>query len=151
MRTSVVALALWLAASGAAFAQGLPAAAPESVELLAGRTIAVLDDDPDVRDGMRALLGAWGCTVFTAATPAGLVKACTAPPDLIVADYHLGSGGKGTRAIERLRAAFGPVPAVLLTSDRSITPAEALQVLYKPVNPPQLRAMMSWLLNPPTA
>jgi CheY-like chemotaxis protein len=68
-------------------------------------------------------------------------------PAGLVVDYHL-DDGNGIEAIRALRARYGDLPAILITADR--TPevrreAEAvdIQVLYKPVKPASLRALLS--------
>ncbi len=83
------------------------AGAPEPAqtgEPLAGLKVLAIDNEPRVLDGLRTLLGRWGCVVATAD---GLAEARDAlerfgPPDLIIADYHLDQGD-GIEAI--LRAA----------------------------------------------
>jgi CheY-like chemotaxis protein len=87
------------------------------------------------------------------AAPAGMkdapaaMRAFGAPPDVIIADYHL-DDGDGIEAIGALRAAFGAdIPAILATADRSLEAREAAQrariaVLHKPLKPAQLRALL---------
>jgi signal transduction histidine kinase/CheY-like chemotaxis protein len=138
-------------------ARQLPAtAAPRSapripVMPLAGLTVLAIDNEPSILEGMRALLGGWGCQVVTAAS---LVEALDrlrggAPvPEVIAADYHLDEGD-GLQAVAALRATSGvDIPAVLLTADRSLAlrnEAEDLQihVLNKPVKPAALRALLA--------
>ena len=59
-------------------------------------------------------------------------------PDLIVCDYQLSRGLTGVDAIERLRSAFGKIPALLISGDATAPQCEvgsrAYQLLYKPVN-----------------
>jgi len=70
-------------------------------------------------------------------------------PDAIIADYHLGDGN-GISAITRLRDAFGPVPAILITADRTpevraLADRDGIAQLNKPVKPAALRATLSRL------
>jgi two-component system, sensor histidine kinase len=123
---------------------------------LDGLTVLVLDNEPAVIAGMRALLEGWSCSVMTAATGDEALAAIArrgGPPDLLIADYHLDDGALGIDEIVRIRKAVGrPVPAVLVTANR--TPelvAEAknlnLPVLNKPVKPAQLRALISGIVG----
>jgi CheY-like chemotaxis protein len=70
-----------------------------------------------------------------------------AAPDVIIADYHL-DDGDGIAAIESMRGAFGAsIPAILATADRSPEVREAalaaqISILYKPLKPAQLRALL---------
>jgi two-component system, sensor histidine kinase len=123
---------------------------------LDGLTVLVLDNEPAVIAGMRALLEGWSCSVMTAATGDEALAAIArrgGPPDLLIADYHLDDGVLGIDEIVRIRKSAGrPVPAVLVTANR--TPelvAEAknlnLPVLNKPVKPAQLRALVSGIVG----
>jgi CheY-like chemotaxis protein len=112
--------------------------------------VLAIDNEPRVVEGIRALLSKWGCLVATAAgmkdAPAAM-RAFGAPPDVIIADYHL-DDGDGIETIGALRAAFGAnIPAILATADRSPEARDAAQrariaVLHKPLKPAQLRALL---------
>jgi signal transduction histidine kinase/ActR/RegA family two-component response regulator len=112
--------------------------------------VLAIDNEPRVAEGIRALLGKWGCLVAIAAgmkDALAAMRAFGAPPDVIIADYHL-DDGDGIEAIGALRAAFGAdIPAILATADRSLEAREAAQrariaVLHKPLKPAQLRALL---------
>jgi CheY-like chemotaxis protein len=112
--------------------------------------VLAIDNEPRVLEGMRALLEKWGCVVATAAGLAdspSAMRAFSAAPDVIIADYHL-DDGDGLAAIGALRAAFGAdIPAILATADRSVEVREAalreqIAILHKPVKPAQLRALL---------
>ncbi|MCB1447714.1 MAG: hybrid sensor histidine kinase/response regulator [Rhizobiaceae bacterium] len=118
---------------------------------LDGLRVLCIDNEPAIIDGMRILLGGWGCAVETADS----LEACRRlaqrgrRPDIVIADYHLGDGN-GIAAIARLRETFGPMPAILVTADR--TPEVRAQAdrdgiaqLNKPVKPAALRATLSRL------
>ena len=99
---------------------------------------------------MAALLGGWGCRVATAASQAealALVARAGRLPDLVLADLHLDEGPDGLEVIDALRAAWGRVPAALLTADRDpmLRPrarARQVELLHKPVKPAALRALL---------
>jgi CheY-like chemotaxis protein len=125
-------------------------AAPHRGRLL-GTTVLCIDNEPQVLDGMDALLGGWGCRVLKAPDLATAVAAITesqvAPNGLLI-DYHL-DRGNGLDAIIELRRRFGAdLPAILITADRSVhmrdeARAQDVQVLSKPLKPAALRALMA--------
>lgn len=128
-----------------------PEAAPGSGigQKLDGLRVLCIDNEPAITDGMRILLSGWGCVVETAEGLADCDRIIDRRwrPDAIVADYHLGDGN-GINAIARLRDAFGPTPAILITADR--TPEvrahadrDGIAQLNKPVKPAALRATLS--------
>jgi CheY-like chemotaxis protein len=115
---------------------------------LAGLRVLAIDNEPAIQEGMRTLLTGWGCAVATAADlPGALAALDAAVPEAILADYHL-DDGNGLDAIAALREAAGrPLPAVLLTADRTLAVRDAaaameVHVLGKPVKPAALRALL---------
>jgi signal transduction histidine kinase/CheY-like chemotaxis protein len=138
------------AARGAKAASGLVAAAPASPLPLAARRVLVLDDDAAVRRATGALLRGWRCEVREAANAAEAAAATAGwTPDLVLADYRLGTGPPGTELVAELRAAAGvELAAVILTGDSEGPSVEAIRaagfaVLRKPVRPARLRALLA--------
>jgi Na+/proline symporter/signal transduction histidine kinase len=139
------------AAAPAPSAEIAAQASPSTGAPLNGLKVLAIDNEPRVLDGMRLLLGKWGCRVATAH---GLEEARAAlasfdgPPDAIVADYHLDEGD-GLSAIAALREELGAcVPAILATADRSQEVREAAEradvaLLNKPLKPAPLRAQLT--------
>jgi CheY-like chemotaxis protein len=119
------------------------------------KLVAVIDDEPLVRDGMIGLLRDWGYRVISADNPEAALahlETTTLQPDLIISDFRLEKGQNGIAAIDRMRDAFGrSIPAFLISAD---TGPELLgkarergfQLLYKPVEPMTLRALVSHIL-----
>jgi two-component system, sensor histidine kinase len=119
---------------------------------VANSLILVVDDEPDVRDSMMALLGKWRCEVVAAESCDEMLSKLVAVkriPDLIVADYRLKAGENGIEVVARLREEFNAqVPALLITGDtgmEQLREAEesGLHVLHKPLNPSRLRALIA--------
>jgi signal transduction histidine kinase/CheY-like chemotaxis protein len=117
------------------------------VRALDGALVAVIDDDDDAVDGMRALFGAWGARVAGGAHAAAVLDALGALesyPDLIVADLRL-AAGSGIDAVARLRDELGtPAPALLVSGDVGAAAARdareaGLALLRKPVDATALR------------
>jgi signal transduction histidine kinase len=151
--------------SGSRFSITVPLGCADSVEPAAVATpaaasaadfgtceVLVIDNDPQVLEGMQSLLHSWNCRVIRAASVGEALDQATLAPDIVIADYHLDGGALGTEAIETLRTRFGPdIPSLLITSDSSARLRAELRaaghvVLQKPVAPSRLRALMSHLL-----
>lgn len=123
---------------------------------LAGRTVVVIDDDPQVLTGLRLLLEGWGCRSVVAPDAETAVRELgeqALRPDVILADLRLGGDTCGVAAINRIReAAQDEVPALLLTGD---TDAGALQELTpgqfprltKPIAPARLAVVLAEALG----
>ncbi len=77
---------------------------------LAGMVVVAIDNDPQYRRGMRALLSAWGCVPIVARSQreaAAELAREKRTPDAILADYHLDEGD-GVDAIVALRWQLRP-------------------------------------------
>jgi signal transduction histidine kinase len=132
---------------------------PTMLAPLAGLSVLAIDNEPAIIDGMKLLLGGWGCHVAVAQGRAQALEALGRKrPDIILADYHLDEGDNGLDVIEALRNADhrrrgpqgGTLPAVLLTADRGpvVRDAAALadvHILNKPLKPAALRALLAQL------
>ncbi len=111
----------------------------------------VIDNEPQVREGMKALLDGWGCAVVTAGSILEAKESIcggSALPDVVIADYHL-DDGNGLDAIAMTRTiANREIPAVLVTADRSVELRNAagamnVPILPKPLRPAALRALLT--------
>ena len=133
-----------------------PAAMQPRFDALAGRFIAVLDDDPAAIDAMRALFTTSRAEVAGATCVADLLDAigrCARYPDLVVADLRLRGAATGVDAIAQLRDEFGTdIPAMIVSGDTSVAAAtlvrEArLPLLAKPVDALALQEQACRLLT----
>jgi signal transduction histidine kinase/CheY-like chemotaxis protein len=131
------------------------AAAPPRSQSLA---IAVIDDDPGVRQGLAATLVKWGHRPIVAATATEAVVqfiGADLSPDFIISDYHLAGSVKGDAAIEEVRREFDRAPpAAIMTSDpdprlQAHARAEGWTLLAKPLNLPQLRSLLERIAGEP--
>ena len=129
----------------------LPGIARSAAGSLAGTTVLCIDNEPSILDGMRVLLGGWGCRVLTATdltTALAAIAGSGLEPDGLLVDYHL-DDGNGVGAITELRRRYGgDLPAILVTADRSELVREearaaGVQLLNKPVKPAALRALLT--------
>jgi CheY-like chemotaxis protein/two-component sensor histidine kinase len=120
---------------------------------LAGLSVAVLEDDADVRDAMRRLLQLWDCRVVDAGDATELLQRLPTPPQVLLADLRLADGRTGPEEAQRLMAAWGrSVPVLWISGEtapaglRASLPAGAT-VLTKPVSPARVRAWLESRLN----
>ena len=122
---------------------------------LAGRCALVVDDEPLILKGLELMLDDLGIEVHAARTLRQVdevLKRLARAPDLVLADYTLARGERGTEAIERARR-LGPTQAVLITGDTSpdrLSEAErsGSRLLHKPIDPEALEALLKELLAP---
>lgn len=127
---------------------------------MAGRIVAVTDDDPLSLESLCDQLTSWGCEVCSGSSGAELLaslKRRNVVPDAILCAHRLHSGERGEDMVRRLREHFRVViPAVLVTGDsgmplRDATATGNLPVLSKPVRPARLRAMLQGMFTSPTS
>jgi len=147
--------------NGSNFSLALPRAEPSAAQAraaeppapgpLAGLHCLVVDDDPVILDGSRALLGQWGCQVDCVATAAE-ARALLARPgnrfDVVLCDLQLAGADDGMTVIGEARQLQPDALAVLVSG---ATGPEVLQrlrqdgvpLLTKPVAPAKLRALLA--------
>jgi PAS domain S-box-containing protein len=112
--------------------------------------VLCVDNDRSILDGMEALLGQWGIKVHKAGSSGEVFSACGAQSfDAVLADYHLGERSNGIELLEQVRNAFCPNAAFALISADHDTDlalrarAAGFPLLYKPLRPAALRALLS--------
>lgn len=122
---------------------------------LRGVAVALVEDDPDIRELIAGLMADWGCRVFEGELAEDVMRKMDVAgqrPDLLVCDYRLPQGVTAVHVIIRMRELWGNVPSLVLTGD---TAAEVLQeihasgaiLLHKPIAPTRLRTMMHFALH----
>lgn len=130
---------------------------PDLGNQLAGKIIVVVDDESEVREGMRTVLQGWGCEAIVAEDAAGalqLLREKTLRPDLVIADYRLRDNVVGDQVIAEIQAQYDlRLPGIIITGD---TAPERLQeaqasgytLIHKPAHPAKLRALLTRVLAP---
>ncbi len=118
------------------------------------RRILVIDNDTSICEGMETLLGNWGCQVLATTSihklDAEVLK--QAPPDLVIADYHLDNEETGVEAAKQLRHWLGQsLPVLMITANRSQSLKQQVRelgyhLLNKPIKPHKLKSMLRHLL-----
>jgi len=129
-------------------AERYPTAAHPVSSVHLGRRILIIDDDDAVARSTALLLRVGGCDVSVAPDSSracrGALEA-SAPPEMLLCDYHLAAGENGVNAVRAVRAALKrEVPALLVTGDTSLDVLEAARqlgactLLRKPVESEEL-------------
>jgi signal transduction histidine kinase/CheY-like chemotaxis protein len=134
-----------------------PPAAASPPAPLAGRLVALVDDDLAALAATREVLEGWGCRVVAVASAAEAIGALAlraARPDAILADFRLGGGGgDGVDAIAAIRDACRfEVPAAVLTGETSPSVLRRVRAagfahLAKPAAPARLRSLLADLVR----
>ncbi|MCL2912755.1 ATP-binding protein [Shewanella corallii] len=135
--------------------EGEPVLAIQSVALQGAR-VWVVDNDQNICEAMQTLLERWGCEVVTATSLQSLQiqrDINRSPVELLIVDYHLDNGEKGTdlaRTINGGRTQH--IPTLLLTANRSDTLKREVrdlgyQILHKPVVPVRLKMTLIQMLD----
>ena len=157
---------------GSMFAIELPVTNPdpESINIsipweghttLSGKTILIVDDDKEIRDGLNRLLSNWQCTVITATDGneaiaklgSGIIKV-----DLALVDYRLQNGETGKDVLQKINNLYPdnkPPAIIIITGDTApdrIKEANdsGYRLLHKPLSASKLRAIMSYILTKDT-
>jgi signal transduction histidine kinase/ActR/RegA family two-component response regulator len=145
---------------GALFRVRLPLAAAEAAAAardagaaLAGARVLVVDDEPDSRDLLLALLGSWGAVAVGVGSVLEALQAIARErPDVVVSDIAM-PGQDGFALVETLRRTeTARLPAVAITAfARSVDRDRALASgfdahLPKPIQPEALRTTLAALL-----
>ena len=117
---------------------------------IAGLRVLCIDNEPDVLNGMQALLEGWGCIAMVAQNAAEAVEQLRRSgevPEIILADFHLDSG-TGLEAVAALHAATKiQAPVIIITADHSAELQREVRtrgytLLRKPLKAAALRAVM---------
>lgn len=129
-----------------------PFLASRPVHDVSGMVVVLLEDDPDIRQVIAALLEQWGCRVVAGELPQQVMQHGVRP-NLLVCDYRLPQGMTAVQAIGQLREFWGgDLPALVLTGDTApemlhdIYASSAL-LLHKPIAPARLRSFMHLALH----
>lgn len=126
---------------------------PLEVALSGGEVplIMVIDDEPDILEGMEQLILGWKYNVLAARSSAGALEALKEVdqiPSLILADYRLNEDLTGADCIRLIQKTLGQdIPAAIITGDTApdrIQEAKAsgFILLHKPLRPAKLRQLI---------
>lgn len=123
---------------------------------LSGVSVALVDDNLDIRQMVAGFLKQWGCHVIDGELPQVVFDKLTVEnirPDILICDYRLPHKLTAIDAIDQLRKQWKmDIPALVLTGD---TAPETLQeiktsgalLLHKPIAPARLRSILYFALH----
>jgi CheY-like chemotaxis protein/anti-sigma regulatory factor (Ser/Thr protein kinase) len=130
--------------------EATPSASARRVSSLGGLHVLCIDNDATILQGMVALLGNWKCDVTAAQSlEDALTRLDGRQPDIILADYQLDDDRNGLDAMDAIRETLSPdIPGILITGYMAPEVREdainrGYQILYKPVKPAALRALVN--------
>jgi signal transduction histidine kinase/CheY-like chemotaxis protein len=128
----------------------------QSMHDLTGITVALVDDNRDIRQVATKLLTKWGCRVHDGELPHEVLKPMSEAgirPDILICDYRLPQGQTAIDGIKQLQELWDKdIPTLVLTGDtapltlKKIRDSGAL-LLHKPIAPARLRSMMYFALR----
>jgi signal transduction histidine kinase/CheY-like chemotaxis protein len=129
-------------------------ALPSQGRSLEHRIAVLIENDAELRSAMSITMENWGLDVLPCASQSEaeeVLREVDIAPDVIVADFQLDDGALGTDAISDLRTAYGPVPACLVTANRSpdlhgTCDKLGVTLIHKPIDPNVLRGFMEAVL-----
>jgi signal transduction histidine kinase len=119
-----------------------------------GARVLVVEDEAEVRAGMKALLEVMGFSVQLAdSTEQALALARIRPPQILLADLRLRGDDSGFRAIRALRRLLPGLPALIISGDTApsrLREAQdaGLELLHKPVAADVLQRAILRALEP---
>ncbi|KUM54200.1 PAS domain-containing hybrid sensor histidine kinase/response regulator [Rheinheimera sp. EpRS3] len=121
----------------------------------AGKTVLLLDNEPQLRSAVAELLRSWDIAVSAIGQPAEALQALQQglKPDLLLFDYHLDNNATGVEVAEQLAAHFAVnVPVIIHSADHNEQIREtALNAGYyfllKPLKPVALKKLFQRLLR----
>jgi len=123
---------------------------------LSGVTVALVEDNPDIRQMVSRLLLQWGCNVHEGDLPHEVLNKMILSgtrPDIMICDYRLPQGLNAIDAIRHLNVLWDKhIPTLVLTGDTAPQTLQEIKtsgalLLHKPVAPARLRSAMYFALH----
>ena len=126
---------------------------------LRGLVALIIENDAETSAALAQLVEGWHMHTLEAANQAAaaeMLSEIELTPDIILSDFHLGEGPDGLETVDFVRQHFGDIPAVLVTANRSRevsanAAGRGLTVVYKPLNPEELRLTLEQAISDPGA
>ena len=123
---------------------------------ISGLRVLVVDDEPNILEGLSALLKQWGCDIRAAESETRALEVLSGwdtAPDLAISDLSLREGCSGVDVLRTVARHYGQDPQrpefarLLVTGETrrdriSEIAASRIPVLFKPVSPQKLREAM---------
>ncbi len=115
------------------------------------RIVLLIENDEELRNALTLTMENWGLDVLPCPNTAeaqALLNDIDMAPDVIVADYQLDDNHSGLDAISEITDVFGPIPACIISANRSVElemrcRERRLPLLHKPIDTDQLQRFLS--------
>ena len=123
---------------------------------LCGISVALVDDNREIRQTAAKLLQQWGCLVHFGELPNEVLQPmfeAGARPDILICDYRLPNGLTAIDGINLLHDLWDQnIPTLVLTGDTAPQTLQKIQssgavLLHKPITPARLRSIMYFALR----
>jgi len=123
---------------------------------LSGITVALIEDNLDIRQMVFALLQQWGCRVHAGELPHEVLNRMALDgisPDILICDYRLPQDLTALDAIRQMKLLWNKhIPTLVLTGDTAAQTLQEIQssgamLLHKPIAPARLRSIMYFALH----
>lgn len=119
--------------------------------VLGHQIVLLIENDTELRQAITLTLESWGLDVFPCTSEAeaiALLHEVDIAPDCVIADFQLDDGLLGTDAVANLRDTFGPIPACIITANRTPTLIDTCRqldaaLIYKPLDLGELRGFLA--------
>lgn len=150
---SCFAVTLPVCASGTT---AVPALQPREQSVsFRGKTILLLDNDPQLSSAVAALLRSWDCQVLVAQQPSQALHWLSEghPVDLLLFDYHLDQGATGVEVAMQLQQHYAlQVPVLIHSADQQQQTRDhalnnGFHFMLKPLKPANLKRLLQRLLR----
>ena len=120
---------------------------------LSGQRVLVIDDDPLVREALKAALTAWGARVSPCAVLTELEALLTQmpAPSIAIIDYRLAEGPLGLEVAQQIHERLPAIKRIMMTGELLLDPhleATGMPILRKPVSHDQLARVLGQLIKP---
>ena len=119
---------------------------------LSGHRVLVIDDDPLVREALKAALTAWGATVSPCAALSELEALLiqSPVPSIAIIDYRLAEGPLGLEVAQQIHDRQPAIRRIMMTGELLLDPhleATGMPILRKPVSHDQLARVLGLLIQ----
>lgn len=123
---------------------------------LSGMRILIVDDEPEILQGMELVFESWGCNYCLAENMRqveDIIDRKDVAPDLIISDYTLSESMTGDKVIQFVREKTKKtIPAIIITGESDENLLNDIRnlgfnVLPKPVKPVKLRSLISYIIK----
>jgi two-component system OmpR family response regulator len=99
-----------------------------------GGRVLIADDESEILDVLREMVGAFGYEVATAAKSSDVVDAAAAfRPEVILLDHAM-PGLSGSQVLAALRRAGVQAPVIAITGNQDLDPTGFYAIIEKPVS-----------------